>query len=206
MITPRFGWLDRWLEPRWRALLTWVVIAVPSGFVLEIDWRWINEGAGFVHRTVQRLSGISLPFAFHQYGAWSPPLLFLYWFPPVLLRLGSWRTGIWLTASILLGIADIVWIFQSIGRDWWPGSTRLPLAILFGQLFGLPGLAAIGRRTRVWVTFPASVLASAIAFVALPHPSAHFAFAMASVIYGAVMLYGTDPLPRRAAERQLGED
>ena len=31
-------------------------------------------------------------------------------------------------------------------------------------------------------------------------------YVVTSILYGAVMLYGTDPLPRRPAARQFGED
>ena len=48
--TERYRWLDRWLEPRWRALLTWVALAVATTLVYRQSvLATIQSGIEFVH-------------------------------------------------------------------------------------------------------------------------------------------------------------
>lgn len=201
MATPRISWLDRWLEPRWRALLTWVGLAALTGVLFEH-----GEIRDRTQSTVQFLanhigsSGVVVSPTFQEVALYSNLLFLVSWFPPIILRVGMSRTLIWIGLSMFVGWASL------LGNGLLLPSRALD-AIVCGQYGGLPGLASSRRRSRPWLSLAAGIIATGGAYVALSDyglfwvilPAAHLA-------YGAVMLYGTDPLPRRPAGRQLGED
>lgn len=95
--SPRWRWLDRWLEPRWRALLTWVVLAaLTEAVTYRIDWQWVfqifDEGQDWF---LTRLP-IALPAIAKTIGWVAATSLFSLWFPPIILRLGLARTLVWI--------------------------------------------------------------------------------------------------------------
>jgi hypothetical protein len=97
-VAPRAGWLDRWCAVRWRACVTWVVLA---GVMAYSYFKWDLLG-----NTVRLLNGY-LPAGFLQAlpFEWHLPLggFLLTWYQPFLLRLGLFRGSFW----VLLGaVAD----------------------------------------------------------------------------------------------------
>jgi hypothetical protein len=80
---PSRGWLDQWTRVRWRALGTWLVLAMATGLFLDHGYSWVSAWINFVVVTLAKL-GFPLPARFLELG-----FIFasLSWFQPVLLRL-----------------------------------------------------------------------------------------------------------------------
>ena len=189
-------WIDRWLEPRWRALLTWAVVISATAWFLK-RFMWLQEAFSVGFQFVLPYLP-NVPFAWSripELGRLSSFLVLLFWIQPVALRLGLARTAFWLAATVGLGTAVVQFV---------PG--RWVEALFCGQLLGLAGLATWGRRTRPWMSLHAGLLAIGVGL--LPDPFQRLmgawdlsVFVASSVIYGAVMLYGTAPLPRKEGAR-----
>lgn len=220
----RWRWLDWWLEPRWRALLTWVALATLT-FPLMVSpmSRWLRDGIDFVLVTIITWSPLRIPLTGHLVFKMAALAFLWSWFPPVILRVGLWRTIAWVvTACGYRVILDL----GAYNDD--PGPPFVACLLLCSVL-GLPGLTVTGRRSRPWMSLIGILVASV--FLAAMYdsldrswpetpfrlmPADAFTWAgrfrglagivMTHLLYGAVMIYGTDPLPRQPAKRQFGGD
>ena len=222
--TPLALAIDRWLQPRWRALLTWAVFAVATGLALGPveGWLFVEKGVEFTLSQVEALIGVSIPHIALSFAEVPTVLALFCWYQPVVLRVGVWRTLIWIGASILLGCGAVMFsmsrAFQNASMSgaaelaqtfsWLPRAVvydlaqfvhNIPVALVYGHFLGIPGLAIVGRRSRPWLSSVAGLLATALVFAMFSQSSAGLTIALASILYGAVMIYGTSPLPRSSA-------
>ena len=192
--TPIAAAIDRWLEPRWRALLTWAVVTSATAWILDrFMWFYDAFSVGFQF-VLPYLRNVPFPWGrIPELGYVSSVLVLLFWIQPVALRLGLARTALWLAATVGLGMLALF------------APSRWPEALIHGQFLGLPGLATWGRRTRPWISLHAGLLAIAVGLL----PNSFLGstawqlslFVASSVLYGAVMLYGTAPLARKEGAR-----
>lgn len=203
----RWLWLDRWLEPPWRALLTWISLAAASGFVYDRWWAiWFDPAISWFQQVETRLAPspvFNLPF-------WIPDtallLLLEVWFEPLALRLNLLRGAAWIAvklASDLLYVAThdsmvslLTRVFGSF-PDFWIGEVWL----LFWTVVLIPVLW--GWRNRPWMCL------LAVSLQLIPGHLIHDSLfdsdipgwiwlsrALSALPYAAVMLYGTRLLPR----------
>jgi len=190
------AWLDRWLEPRWRALLTWMALAAGTVALVELGgFGLIVELSNVVFIWAKAVLPNAVPPWWWPVAAIGAIYTFLWqWFAPVILRVGLWRSLTWLGLAVLITVSDLasVLFFRVFGPD-----SNNDLHIAFA--FALPGLAVAGRRSRPWMSLVGGVLVAAAGFAAnqlpgLSHPI--IKGTLAHFIYAAVMLYGTRPLSR----------
>jgi hypothetical protein len=187
-------WIGWWLEPRWRALATWLVLAFVSGAGLVAGRNGIDTGVKMVGDAFRSYLGISLPVELLGY---FNLFALISWFQPLALRVGLVRGVIWMIAYAVLGIV----VLNILGR--WPGAHSWIENILLAHLCGLPGLDCIGARTRPWLSLVAGSLS--VRLLALiypvPHETTWFHASMllmtANLPYAAIMLYGTRLIRRR---------
>jgi hypothetical protein len=198
---PRAGWLDRWCAVRWRAWLTWVVLAGVMGAI---------HGAG--HDALYgMLSVLRSSPRFAQIANVVPPfwqhcaifVLTMAWFPPWILRLGLRRSVLW----VLLGIASMITLLHHLGFDgFWQR-----FLVLFATA-SVPGCALIGRRSRPWLATVGGACWGII--MAAGSDSAEDGWlwlfsAVASAPYAFILLYGTELIEKRrpvAAESPRDDD
>ena len=199
--TPLALAIDRWLQPRWRALLTWVVLSAVSTWIAG-HGEWIASASDFFLEHVANLLSFRLPMAVLQFAAPLSILLFVTWFPPVILRLGLARTALWLAISALLWLVlEVQSLAAFSSGSPQPVELHWMRAATVGGV-GLPGLAVIGRRSRPWVSLIGGILTAGF-FSVCPTELADslWGWVTPESIYGAVMLYGTSPLPRKEGAR-----
>jgi hypothetical protein len=196
---------DRWLAPRWRALATWILIATLTGLIIDTGGTvktlaWLYDLTGLVLNRFEVDLGIFFPRSIQGLAYVPSILLLLFWFQPVVLRIGLGRGLIWVILGTIFGTTVI-----AAGDYLEPSDTG---ALIAGQLLGIPGLAAIGARTRPWMSILASGAATHVALFLMPHNqrTPWYAFAVPNVIYGALMLYSTDPRPDEACNPSDGSD
>jgi len=180
--TPLALALDRWLQPRWRALLTWVVLAALSTSVMlsERFAHALNGGVEFILDQLLTHMPSGSPWQPTSYvSVFVATAVFVQcWWQPLILRLGLLRWCIWVGTAILMTVPFTV----ADGAVMW----------FWGVLGGVPGLAMAGRRTRPWMSIIAAGVASPLVLV-----DPLIGIWLASSLNGAVMLYGTSPLPRK---------
>lgn len=190
--TTRRRWLDRWLEPRWRGLLTWLVLATLTAatFPRLVPTRIPYRTAGWVSDILYKFFADPIAdFAVAAAFSLSVSVL-VYWFQPIILRISIVRTLIWLAlAGVILVLVEIIH-----PQSGW--------TLLSGQVFGIAGLAVSGARTRPWLSLVGGLFAFAIVCL-LEGNSRSGQMIVGNLIYGAVMLYGTDPLPRSTSTNVL---
>jgi len=188
-------WIDRWLEPRWRALLTWVVLAVLMTLITQSERfmgsvaagvAWVFEGllGGVLFELLPRLIGSNAIVI----GMVSTSVLASAWYQPLVLRVGLLRWSIWMCANLLITAAAFAAAPALLtGPEW-----------VSGLFYGLPGLAILGRRTRPWMSLVAAGVATVIGYSwwVSGRSDPWLNACWWTIIYGAVMLYGTEPLAR----------
>src|SRR5687768_12483202 len=99
-------WLDRWLEPRWRALLTWVALAVIATGLWTPP---ISIGLTSLQKDLLRPVPIAQLGMIGMIPFIAAPVFLETWFQPIVLRLGLVRTVIWITAAIGCHFATVFW-------------------------------------------------------------------------------------------------
>jgi hypothetical protein len=185
------GWMDAWLAVRWRALLTWIVLAGLSGLALKmgyIDWiegvlRWVTTELSPYLGTLPNL----------RYVVICQFLVVLNWYQPVALNLGLGRCLLWIALSVVLGISAVV----MLDRPYRPYDNHIINLLIVGLLGGVPGLVVIGVRTRPWMTFVGAALAIGLLITTgwtskvLGLEALVFGMILANLPYAAVMIYGT---------------
>jgi len=136
----------------------------------------------------------------HNYGVPTPTRDFLAllntfallsWCQPLLLRMGTLRGVMWLLLHCGLSIAVVM---------YWDGRethNRLLDAVLVGNLCGVPGLVAIGARTRAWLSLVGGAMSVAVLSVVMwsgispIHTNLPWFVMLSQAPYAAVMIYGT---------------
>jgi hypothetical protein len=188
----RHTWLDQWLAVRWRALGTWVVLAICTGLFLQHCFdRWIGEAIRVVVLKFSSL-GLALPVPFLEL---CNIFALLSWYQPVILRLRAIRCVLWVVSYVLLGLF-VAYFFPDLFYRY-----RFSEAAVIAQLCGIPGLVVIGARTRPWMTLAGGVI-SLLALLAQPLGIlfwSWFAWVLfvVNLPYAVVMIYGTRRFKRR---------
>ncbi len=187
------SWLDRWLEPRWRALITWLVLAAISSAVLE--WGVIDPIVAMVRSGVQRmLPGTvrGLSFFLESVASSAHILPLFVWYQPLALGLKPLRWLIWIGGAVAVSASFILLRVP-------PGHAAV---MLF--LWGWPALAGvllIDLRSRPWMSLPAGLLSMIVCGSVMPTHFNHILWwqlPLTNLPYAAIMLYGTRRLPRPA--------
>jgi hypothetical protein len=121
------------------------------------------------------------------------------WFQPFALRLGLIRGALWVISFTVLAMAVI-----SLQPRMFRFGFDFMWILLGGQFCGLPGLVAIGARTRAWLTLVGGALAIVILIlIRADQASTSAAFLLGNLPYAAVMIYGTRRINRAS---QTGTD
>ena len=193
-------WIDGWLAVRWRAYITWIILAAASGLTLELELtRWLERVIDLISNWLLANVGYSPPT---RIIVMCHIFVLLSWFQPVALRLGAVRVLFWMIAYSALGIAAV---FISMSRQ--PGRDTLLDLLLVGHLCGFPGLVAIGARTRPWLTFVGAAAALILLkatnwkMTSVGSGSLMLGMIIANLAYGAVMVYGTERRDSRITDR-----
>jgi hypothetical protein len=136
----------------------------------------------------------------YLYPSWNSflPNLVVVWFQPILLRLSTQRILTWLGISTVGAAVTAILISQN-GSTYW--------MFLYFLKASLPGFALIGARSRPWLILPAAALQVFMdSVLQLMYWLGRDRFfdsddtisvvtdVAASVLYGAVLLYGTRQL------------
>jgi hypothetical protein len=176
--------IDWWLAPRWRALITWMALCWVSLAVLKYDKsRGVSAAIVWFSGTLKSVIGYSPSNELLRVCA---ILALLSWFQPVCLRLGITRCVLYSFIYIGLGLA----VLRSGPFFLTP---QLGEAVLVTPILGLPGLLSIGVRTRARLS-PVGGFLSLCAFLGLTYHasrSADLTFLLGNLPYAVVMLYGT---------------
>jgi hypothetical protein len=152
----RWLWLDRWLEPPWRALLTWLALAALSGYTLDAGgWNAINRVTNFFLSTLKQIQPIPIPAWLSYAARLSNWFLFVVWFEPLILRLNLLRGLAWLGLRILP--FAVVAMFHSRINDWemalgWLVSSSVVVPVLWRQ------------RSPSWVSAIAGVIVAGVQY------------------------------------------
>jgi hypothetical protein len=184
------AWADWWLAPRWRALITWVVLAFLSACVIESGVRSsMDSVARWVSMMLTSLIAYTPP-------AWILEMSSVFaaasWFQPLCLRLGVLRSALYILIYVIVGLIILP------GRSF-IDSEPLHDAMLLAPMLGLPGLVAIGIRTRPMLSFPAAALSILAGFLFWTRDgSLTSALLLANLPYAVAMLYGTRLVDRHA--------
>jgi hypothetical protein len=188
----RWQRLDWWFAPRWRALLTWVALAM---FMQEILRRfWESDGHSFGiseviawpikqinHRWPNPLSN---DFADCAVGA--NYFFLLSWFEPLALRLNLPRAAGWLAvqASPIIFVAVIV---RFVSSNYYLPAVPLALSIAAAANF----FVLRGWRTRPWMACIPFVLREGVV-IALNAVILNWQWTAVQALFCAVaLLYGT---------------
>jgi hypothetical protein len=151
--------MDWWFAARWRALIAWVAFACISAAVIDSTPReWVGFVTSRLWNILRSLIGYSPPAAVLEV---SSVFGLMCWFQPVCLRLGIIRSALWIVIYVAVGLAIHTIYPLMAGRF----GAALFDALLLMPLFSLPGLAAIGVRTRPWLSPCASILSSIALYV-----------------------------------------
>ena len=135
--------LDWWFTPPWRALLTWIGLAI----LAECDY---GVGASYlVFKTsttlFMRVDGMlsaPVPPVFWQFARELDIALLYCWFEPLALRLNLRRGLVWLALRCLPTVVVAIVVSKVESASPW---------VRFVST-ALPGLALIGWRSRPWMT------------------------------------------------------
>jgi hypothetical protein len=188
--------VDLWLLVRWHALLTWLLLGGVTFWIVRQRWLYFEVYDFALRATAEVTSrtGLSIREDMLRMAGTAGMIV---WYQPVVLRLGILRGAAWMT------IAAIGW-----GMTCWIPDTGVSMysPIVAGIITGLTGLAAIGRRRRVWLAFVGGALdAVAIQATFADKWSAWLVPWYCCVVLGwalaIVMIYGTDPISKAAAQR-----
>ncbi len=189
----RWSWFDRWLQPRWRALLTWVVLALIMGMALDAGLEsYLRES---VDSSVTKVNSLVPGWVTSAHSSLVLIVNFVSlvtWYQPLLLRVGLLRWVIWMggAAATAAGFSFYAW---SLG-PW-------EAAIFFWAWPSIGGLLLIGQRCRPWMSLPAGVLSVIVGTVLFErqHEVPWWWIPVTNLRYAAVMLYGTWRLERQNA-------
>ena len=180
-------WYEWWFAAQWRAFLTWMVLAIIAGRLVEIDSELLDRHTIWMVSALNDY-GIVLNASDFYIGNMVVAQI---WFQPVALRIGLLRTVLWI---VLASLAATVML--SVCPDRWHGLASL---ISVGNLAGLPGLLVTGVRTRPWLS-PVGGLVSITALQLVNSLAPTFEWLrysflrdtiISQAIYAAVMLWGT---------------
>jgi hypothetical protein len=188
-------WWDWWFAARWRALITWTVLAWISASLLEGGFRpWMDFVTRRLSAILRSIVGYSPPAAVLEM---SSVFAVMCWFQPMCLRLGILRSALWIVVYVTVGLA-IYAMYSVLGERL---GEALFDAVLLPPMFGLPGLVAIGVRTRVWLS-PCAAILSTIAVFAFWNSRGSLvpAALLANIPYALLMLYGTRPIESRTRD------
>ena len=186
---PSPNWLDRWLEVRWVAFVTWIcMVAVGS----SPTYSWLESNMIAVTREIRAHVSWAPSGTVQAFGILTLRAVLTTWFQPLILRLDSNRVLLWILAQV---------IAVCVQMPFWLAGPEL-LSLIVGFLaqcggFGLCGAALIGRRSAPWMTVIGSVVyASIVGLVYWVEPNARWSLAatLGSVPYAAIILYGTHPI------------
>ena len=135
------SWLDDWFSARWRALASWMLLVGLSQSALEYGaGPALDHAASIVAATLQRYVGFSPPeWVMLTFSVFT----LLCWFQPIVLRLDLIRGVLWVMTYAVFGTAltSLLSVSRSITVD-------VAWRLVVGQCCGLPGLVAIGARSR----------------------------------------------------------
>lgn len=188
---PRPSWLDRWFEPPWRALLTWVVLAM-LGSLANSPTRGhkVVEMVYLVLDLLARALHTLLPHEMWEIGILSNLCLLVFWIEPLALRLNLLRGLAWIGLRSVPFVGSLVFLPYE-------GKLMLPFVIL--ACSPLSALVLKGWRSRPWMLLIGAALMAGV-FLFLQslqlHGNGWFQLPAMSLPFAAVLLYGTRRLPR----------
>jgi hypothetical protein len=192
-------WLAGWLEPRWRAVLTWVALAGLMGWLIfdPITAHWIERMGGVYFRAVNQAANSHLPGWLRYAPAIGTMFLCGCWFEPLLLRLDLFRGLAWIALRTLAPAS--VKVFAG-------GLSAFMAALVIGAALGLSVLVLRGWRSRPWmpvIAIPLMILVYCLLVISeITMPSWLLGAALAFPS-AAVLLYGTRLLtPEERARRE----
>jgi hypothetical protein len=186
---PRWPWLDRWFEPPWRALLTWVGLATLGGWAYDHGTRYaIMTNADWVFDKLARQLPKPLLLEMRNFSVSCNSYLLYFWMEPLALRLNLRRGLAWFG----LRIAPFAVVPAFIG---------LNVASLTISIVACSTLAALvlhGWRSRPLMALAAGILDCVViqAFVRFDLGGTWMAALAMTLPYAAILLYGTRRLPR----------
>jgi len=179
----RWQWLDWWFAPRWRALLTWVVLTAIGAAVF---YAYPDE-YGYVAKQpiviLDHFLPAPLPPGFYALALHSNFLLLLVWFQPLALRLNLWRGLTWISLTLVA-----ISLFHILGtRNLWTWN------IIYGASSALRCGVLWGWRKRSWMCLPAWAAAEALWLTPLLRLRLPFClgWAVSALPTAALLLYGT---------------
>jgi hypothetical protein len=208
---PRAGWLDRWCAVRWRAWVTWVVLARLMAYVIfETSFAY-----SVMHLVAENVPSFLWRYR-HVGGHAAVMALFATWYEPVLLRLGTVRGAVWLTLAVAFMQMFEHLLMRSVDPRLSPLSAHVLIIAAFLVRGAAPCLALIGRRIPMVMAALAAGVWTAIQYAGYIVTVSSEAWAVwlsglrewmigttAATLYAFILLYGTKLIekpPRMAAE------
>lgn len=201
-------WLDRWLAPPWRALLTWLALSALSGWMYDRGvWHGVSTVLAATDRVVSTiLDTIDLPpmppFV-HRAAFITNMLVIWFWFEPIILRLNLFRGLSWLVLrcvpSLVLGLGAASYTLN--GPSQFLASSVLTAPLLFRW------------RTRPWMTVIGGVLMTGMVYATswlfdlfqLTAGNDWWRGPLMNLPFAAILLYGTRLLRPEERTRVLAE-
>lgn len=198
-------WLEWWLEPRWRALLTWVGLAVITAVLFESGGAEWLVSATF-HVLIDS-SPLAMPMALKSVAHVSSLAFLWCWFPPVVLRLGLPKTCVWIAVFEASSC-----LFSPIASPLACASPSMPASeidfVLLTGFYGLPGVAT-GNPRLFWVSMFAGLISAQAFGECTGFVRTHFSpgppfwntfpvgFACGQIAYAALMLHAKRLVPNQ---------
>jgi len=199
--------LDHWFAPRWRALLTWVLLAVLVGAVMDYAGLRRADAVFWTMGLMNRLLPAPLAAAIHKVAFCVNFELLSLWVEPLALRLSLWRGLAWLSLRVAPRAA---WGFLFVGIRFETG-----YAI---SIFCMVATCLVlwGWRSSPWMPLIGAALASVADLVVqgLMRAGGYLPFnallpnwidaTVTSLGYAIPLLYGTSLLrPEERAQSSL---
>lgn len=196
----RWSWRDWWFAPRWRALLTWVGLAlVARGLNQEGIRKSMGEVLDFLPQKMQAILHVPWPREIDYFVFFGNIALLACWFEPIVLRLNLRRALIWIVLRCV-PFAVTTAFFEDHNQ------VLEIIAIVVCSALAVPLLQR--WRSRPWMSIIGGMLMAGAAYY---FPMRNLSFQpwmwnpASSLPYAFVLLYGTRLLTPVEREKAKGE-
>jgi hypothetical protein len=184
--------LDWWLAARWRALLTWVVLAGVSAWIVHDWWGRFSRVVWLFTEMVNSVSPVAFPAAFNSVAHSASGALFAWWYEPFVLRLSLARGAAWL--SVRIGCVAVFTLLAPRSIPYW---------WILSAVFVVPSVILVpvlwGWRSRPWMPIVCGTLCVALYSLQMSMWIRSFVF---QVLWAVLLLYGTRLLSAEEREKR----